>query len=98
MAEQDNRPYPSSKKSVKPIAGLLYNKFFWFNRQLANWVDKDGKSVIRICINGKVTIIPVERDVSIDYDVFCVLRDAGMISSSTTYEKGKIFEPFYKPV
>lgn len=69
-------------------------KKFIFPRQLANEVDPVTlKPSILIQVNLKKTYIPCEEQTEVNNDIFCVMRDAGLVGPNNTFEVGGGFDP-----
>jgi hypothetical protein len=64
-----------------------------FPSTVANDCDSDGTPSIIVNINSKKTIVHTEEPVTLEYDVFCVLRDSGIISKDENYQAVGDFDP-----
>ena len=82
-----------STKKIKPLKELVGDRIFVLPRRMANDIDiKTGKPCIFVGINGKATYIPVEEPTPIPYNVFCVLKDNGVLDYYKSYEEGRELE------
>jgi len=81
-----------SQKPIKELKSLIGNRRFLFPRSLANECDPaTGKPVLMVIINSKKTMMAVEESVSVDQDIFCLLKDIGIVK--TEYQLDEIFDP-----
>lgn len=51
------------------------------------------KKVFQVSINGKILRVPTGIETTIPNDVFCVLKDTGMINDSRIYAVDHEFNP-----
>jgi len=90
---QDQKLKVSHKPIIK-LSALVGNMIFNLPREMANDIDLvTGKRCITVGINGKNTNILVGEPVPIPYDVFCVLKDAGILNSYKKFTEGEDFKP-----
>ena len=83
-----------SDKPIKPIKELLGDRAFFIPKNKANDRNPDtGESSIFVSINSKVQYVPVDKEVTMSYEVFCVLRDAGIFGPNSTYVSPDDFDP-----
>ena len=86
-----------SNKPVKRLEDLLSKKQFFFPNSLAtDRVPNTMDNYMTLMINGKFHTILTGRIVEIDEQEFAILRDAGIISSTTTYSNDPEFDPLYE--
>ena len=84
----------TSKKKVKLLEEILGKKEYFFPEDLANEINPDtGEKSILTTLNSQKTYTPVGKRIGIDYETFCVLKDANIINPNETYETGKPFDP-----
>jgi hypothetical protein len=79
-----------STKKIKPLKELVGDRIFILPKRMANDVDiVTGKPCLFVGINGKATYVLVEEPTPISYNVFCALKDIGILDYYKTYEEGK---------
>ena len=73
---------------------LLGDRAFFIPESKANDRNPDtGESAVFVSINSKVQYIPVGKEVTMSYEAFCVLRDAGIFGPNSTYVAPDDFDP-----
>lgn len=82
-----------SIKEVKPLPELVGEKRFVFPTNKANDVDPQGRPAIMVQINSVRYFVPCGVETTVDNDVFCVLKDVGIVSASQTFGVDEIFDP-----
>lgn len=83
------RPMQSSKEVIN-LNDLLDDRIFNLPRSMANEIDlATGKPCLHIGINGNQTYLPVEEPTLIPYNVFCTLKDMGILEFYMKYDDGE---------
>lgn len=73
---------------------LVADRIFNLPRTMANSIDPGtGRPCIHVGINGKYWDILVEEALPIPYNVFCVLKDIGILNHYEKYAEGEVFKP-----
>jgi hypothetical protein len=92
--EQKTHHRQNSVKSVKPLSEIVTNRIFLIPKEKANSFDPTtGEPCVFVGINGVNTNLPVGVPTPILYNVFCVLRDLGIVTYQDFYAEGGSFEP-----
>ena len=82
-----------STKAIKDLKHIVGQRLFNLPRSMANDIDlKSGKPCIYVGINGKSFYVPVETSTPIPYDVFCALKDIGILEHYESYVDGEEFQ------
>lgn len=82
-----------STKKVKDLSTLVRNKKFNFPHTFADSRDEYGRPCIFVMIQGKPTYIPTGEFIEIEYNVYCLLKDIGIIGRNIHLEEGVEFNP-----
>lgn len=78
-----------STKKIRPLSELSGNRLFVLSKRHANDIDiVTGKSCIFVGVNGQPHYIPVEEPTPIPYDVFCILREIGVMDVYREFNEG----------
>ena len=82
-----------STKEVRSLKEIMGERIFTLPRSMANDVDTiTGQPCLFVGINGRPYYIPVESPSPIPYNVFCALKDLGILDYYSNYEEGQQFE------
>jgi hypothetical protein len=93
MAEAMHRTHLSQKPILNLELDILDEKTFFFPNHVANDINPfTGESCIVVGVNGRKTYIPIGIKTKISYQVFCVLKDSGLINPERTYESEEAFD------
>lgn len=83
-----------SLKEVRTLDSLIGHKKFFIPKNKANECNPmSGKPSVMVQIGARKVYIPCEEETLIDSDSFSVLKDAGIISATETFEIGGPFDP-----
>lgn len=79
-------------KKLIPLSELLKDRYFYLPPSVGVDYNAEGKRGVSGGVNGKKYFVPVGVNTPIPHDVFCNLRDAGVIMKEAVgYEE---FDPF----
>ena len=83
-----------SDKPIRPPGELLGTKLFFIPTEKGNERNPEtGELSVYVSINGHPHYVPVNKETTMDYDVFCVMRDAGIFGPNATYVSYDDFDP-----
>lgn len=83
-----------SDKEVIPLSQVIKERIFNLPKTMANSIDTvSGKPCIWVGVNGKPYVLIVEEPIPIPYNVFCVLKDNGVLNPYEKYIEGEEFRP-----
>lgn len=84
-----------SAKTIIEIDQILTDKKYNFPKSFANDRNPDDqKASILVIINGFKHFIPVEEDVDLPHNVYCVLKDSPAYKNLEQYCLSRAYDPF----
>lgn len=79
-----------SSKPIIRLGDLVAERIFILPKSMANSIDPvTGAPCIWVGVNGQSYTVLVERPVPIPYNVFCALKDVGILEHYETYKEGE---------